>query len=151
MAKARRFKHLFGGAMRQAGIVAAAGLYALDHHVQRLADDHANARRLAEGLVEAGMPGVEQVETNFVLLDAGALGLGADEAVTHARRAASFSPSAPAGTSCVPVTHLDVSADDVEEAVERIPRALTGAAPGTPGRRRADALLRRKTALPPAS
>ena len=78
MAKARRMKHLFGGAMRQAGIVAAAGLYALDHHVERLADDHANARRLAEGLVEAGLPvDLEQVETNFVFLDVGALGLAA--------------------------------------------------------------------------
>ena len=54
MSQARRFKHLFGGAMRQAGIVAAAGIYALDHHVERLADDHANARRLAEGLADAG-------------------------------------------------------------------------------------------------
>src|SRR2546430_16737977 len=49
MAKARRLKHLFGGAMRQAGIVAAAGVYALDHHVALLADDHARARRLGEG------------------------------------------------------------------------------------------------------
>src|SRR5919106_1178490 len=55
MEKARRFKHLFGGAMRQAGIVAAAGVYALDHHVERLAEDHANARRLGEGLAAAGL------------------------------------------------------------------------------------------------
>ena len=76
MAKARRLKHLFGGAMRQAGIVAAAGVYALEHHVDRLADDHANAPRLAEGLAEAGLPvDPDEVETNFVLLDAGALGL----------------------------------------------------------------------------
>ena len=54
MAKARRYKHLFGGAMRQSGIAAAAGVYALDHHVERLADDHANARRLASGLADAG-------------------------------------------------------------------------------------------------
>src|ERR671929_264116 len=65
--KARRGKHLFGGAMRQAGIVAAAGVYALDHHVERIADDHARARRLAEGLVAADVPvELEQVETNFV-------------------------------------------------------------------------------------
>ena len=83
---ARRLKHLFGGAMRQAGIVAAAGLYALDHHVERLADDHANARRLAEGLAEAGMPvDLDRVETNFVLVDVGALGLGADDAVARLR------------------------------------------------------------------
>ena len=56
MAKARRGKHLFGGAMRQAGIVAAAGVYALDHNVERLADDHARARRLAEACHAAGRP-----------------------------------------------------------------------------------------------
>jgi threonine aldolase len=53
--------------MRQAGIVAAAGVYALEHNIERLADDHARARRLAEGLSEAGVPvDLEQVETNFV-------------------------------------------------------------------------------------
>ena len=55
--EAWRYKQMWGGAMRQAGIVAAAGLYALDHHVERLADDHANARTLAEGLAE--IDGVE--------------------------------------------------------------------------------------------
>ena len=80
--KARRFKHLFGGAMRQAGIVAAAGLYALEHHVDRLAEDHENARRLGEGMAEAGLPvDLAQVETNFVLVDVGALGLQAGEAL----------------------------------------------------------------------
>ena len=56
MNRARRFKHLFGGAMRQAGIVAAAGVYALDHNVERLAEDHARAGRLADGLAAAGLP-----------------------------------------------------------------------------------------------
>ena len=71
MAEARRLKHLFGGAMRQAGIVAAAGVYALDHHVERLADDHARARRLADGCAAAGLPvDPAQTETNFVQLDA---------------------------------------------------------------------------------
>ena len=55
--EAWRYKQMWGGAMRQAGIVAAAGLYALDHHVERLADDHENARALAEGLAE--IDGVE--------------------------------------------------------------------------------------------
>ncbi len=74
--RAWREKHLFGGAMRQAGIVAAAGVYALDHHVERLADDHARARRLAEALVEAGVPvDLERVETNFVQIDLEPLGL----------------------------------------------------------------------------
>src|SRR5207247_8566445 len=76
MRRARRLKHQFGGAMRQAGIVAAAGIYALDHNLERLADDHARARRLAEGLQAAGVPvDLEQVETNFVQVDVGALGL----------------------------------------------------------------------------
>ena len=67
--EAWRYKQMWGGAMRQAGIVAAAGLYALDHHVERLADDHANARALAEGLAEiAGVElDPEQVETNIVV------------------------------------------------------------------------------------
>ncbi|MCS7006854.1 MAG: threonine aldolase family protein, partial [Gaiellaceae bacterium] len=65
--RAWREKHLFGGAMRQAGIVAAAGFYALDPHVERLAEDHARARRLAEAWAEAGLPvALERVETNFV-------------------------------------------------------------------------------------
>src|SRR5947199_1873411 len=72
MHEARRGKHFFGGAMRQAGIVAAGALYALDHHVDRIADDHARARRLAEGLAEAGVNvDLEQVETNFVQIDVG--------------------------------------------------------------------------------
>jgi threonine aldolase len=128
MAKARRLKHLFGGAMRQAGIVAAAGLYALDHHVERLADDHANARRLAEGLAEAGLPvDVDQVETNFVLVDVGPLGLGADDAVARLRGEGVLLSFAARKDVLRAVTHLDVSAADVEEAIERIPRALTGA------------------------
>jgi threonine aldolase len=127
MAKARRLKHLFGGAMRQAGMVAAAGLYALDHHLDRLADDHANARRLAEGLVEAGLPvDLEQVETNFVLLDVGAVGLGADDAVARLRRAGVLLSFAAKRDMLRAVTHLGVSTEDVEQAIEDIPRALSG-------------------------
>src|SRR5262249_3549707 len=77
MAKGRRLKHVLGGAMGQAGIVAAAGVYALDNPVALLADDHARARRLAEGWHEAGLAvDVEHVETNFVQLDVEPLGLG---------------------------------------------------------------------------
>ena len=69
--EAWRYKQMWGGAMRQAGIVAAAGLYALDHHVDRLAEDHANARVLADGL--AAIPGVRidaaRVETNIVIFE----------------------------------------------------------------------------------
>ena len=127
MAEARRGKHLFGGAMRQAGIVAAAGLYAFDHHVDRLADDHANARRLAERLAEAGLPvDLEQVETNFVLLDVGRLGLGADEAVSRLRAEGVLLSFAARKDVLRAVAHLDVSPEDVDEAAERIPRALAG-------------------------
>jgi threonine aldolase len=127
MQKARRFKHLFGGAMRQAGIVAAAGLYALDHNVDRLADDHANARRLAEGLAAAGLPvELEQVETNFVLLDVARLGLGADDAVARLRGEGVLLSFGAEREILRAVTHLGISAEDVEQAVELIPRALTG-------------------------
>jgi threonine aldolase len=128
MAKARRMKHLFGGAMRQAGIVAAAGVYALDHHVARLAEDHANARRLAEGLAAAGIPvDLEQVETNFVLLHAGRIGLTGDEAIARLRAEGVLLSFAAGRDVLRAVTHLDVSAQDIEEAIERAPRALTGA------------------------
>jgi threonine aldolase len=126
MTKGRRLKHLFGGAMRQAGIVAAAGLYALDHNVERLAADHSNARRLAEGLAEAGMPvDLDQVETNFVLLDVSELGLVGDEAIGRLRAEGVLLSFAVRRNVLRAVTHLGVSADDVEEAVERIPRGLT--------------------------
>src|ERR687884_1718808 len=82
MVRARRLKHLFGGAMRQAGIVAAAGVYALEHHVERLAEDHARARRLAEGLTAAGIAiDLDAVETNFIQIDVGPLGLTKAEAL----------------------------------------------------------------------
>jgi threonine aldolase len=66
----RRNRKLFGGGMRQAGIIAAGALHALRHHVERLADDHRNARRLAEGLAGAGRISIdpEAVETNIVLV-----------------------------------------------------------------------------------
>ncbi len=125
--KARRLKHMFGGAMRQAGVVAAAGLYALDHHVERLAEDHANARRLAEGLAEAGLPvDLGEVETNFVLLDAGRLGLTGDEVLAQLRAERVLFSFSVGKDILRAVTHLDVSADDVEAAVEGATRALAG-------------------------
>jgi threonine aldolase len=121
----RRGKHLFGGAMRQAGIVAAAGIYALDNHVERIADDHARARRLAEGLVAAGLPvDPEQVETNFVLLDLAPLGLTRPDARARLDAAGVPLSSTVHPTMLRAVTHLDVSDDDVDRAIELIPRAL---------------------------
>jgi threonine aldolase len=125
MRNGRRFKHQFGGAMRQAGIVAAAGVYALDHNVERLADDHARARRLAEGLHAVGVSvDLEQVETNFVQVDVGALGLDTRDALARlAEEGVGLSATA---HPCVlrAVTHLDIGDADVERAIERIPRAL---------------------------
>ena len=85
MRRAFRYKFLFGGALRQAGIVAAAMLHALDHHVERLADDHARAPRLAEALAAAGLPA--EAETNFVSIDLEPLGLTAAEACSRAGQA----------------------------------------------------------------
>ncbi len=128
--RAWREKHLFGGAMRQAGIVAAAGVYALDHHLERLADDHARARALAEALQAAGLPvDLEQVETNFVQVDLAPLGLGRDEALTRLRDAGVGLSSTIHPLVLRAVTHLGISDDDVERAAELIPRALGSALP----------------------
>jgi threonine aldolase len=130
MSKARVEKHRFGGAMRQAGIVAAAGLYALEHNVARLADDHARARRLAEGWNERGVPvDLDLVETNFVQVDAGALGLSSSEALSRlAQDGVGLSATVKPGILRA-VTHLDIADDDVERALELVPRALGVLAP----------------------
>jgi threonine aldolase len=125
MAKARRLKHQFGGAMRQAGIVAAAGIYALDHNVDRLADDHARARRLGEGLHVAGVPvDLEQVETNFVQIDVGALGLDTTDALARLADAGVGLSATPHPGVLRALTHLDVDDEDIERALELIPKAL---------------------------
>jgi threonine aldolase len=125
MVKARRLKHLFGGAMRQAGIVAAAGIYALDHHVDRLADDHARARRLAEGWHAAGLPvDPARVETNFVQLDVEPLGLAKQEVLQALRDVGVGLSGTVHPTRLRAVTHLDVSDEDIDAAVERAPQAL---------------------------
>jgi threonine aldolase len=125
MARARRLKHLFGGAMRQAGIVAAAGVYALEHNVDRLAEDHARARRLGEGLHDAGVPvELEQVETNFVQVDVGPLGLGAEAALERLAQQGVGLSMTVHRTKLRAVTHLDVDDEDIDRAIELIPRAL---------------------------
>jgi threonine aldolase len=125
MVEARRLKHLFGGAMRQAGIVAAAGVYALEHNVDRLAEDHARARRLAERLLEAGVPiELDQVETNFVQIDVGPLELTQREALARLHADGVGLSGTVHPTVLRAVTHLDVSDEDIERAVELIPRSL---------------------------
>jgi threonine aldolase len=125
-----REKHLFGGAMRQAGIVAAAGVHALDHHVDRLAEDHARARTLAERLDAAGVPvDLDRVETNFVQIDVAPLGLARAEALARLRDTGVGLSATIDATVMRAVTHLGISDDDVDRASELIPLALGVAAP----------------------
>ena len=120
-----REKHLFGGAMRQAGIVAAAGVYALDHHVERLADDNARARALAEALAVAGVPvDLDQVETNFVQIDVAPLGLERGDALVRLRDTGVGLSATIHPTVIRAVTHLEITDDDVGRAAELIPGAL---------------------------
>ena len=122
MARARRGKHFFGGAMRQAGIVAAAALYALDNHVDRIADDHARARRLGEGLARAGVTvELEQVETNFVQIN---VGPDRPAAIDRLRDHGVLVSTTVHPTVVRAVTHLDITDEDIEVAVEAIPAAL---------------------------
>jgi threonine aldolase len=126
--RAWREKHLFGGAMRQAGIVAAAGVYALDHHVERLADDHARARRLARAWAEAGLPvDLERVETNFVQVDLAPLGLARAEALARLAEAGVGLSATIHPTVIRAVTHLQIVDEDVERAAELVPSALAAA------------------------
>jgi threonine aldolase len=127
MHRARIEKHRFGGAMRQAGIVAAAGLYALDHNVDRLAEDHARARRLAEAWAEAGLPvDLELVETNFVQVDVAALGLTEAQALARIQAEGVLLSQTRPGVLRA-VTSLEVDDDDVEAAAAAVPRALGAA------------------------
>jgi threonine aldolase len=123
MERARLNKHLFGGAMRQAGIVAAAGLYALRHNIERLGEDHARAQQLATGLDQAGVPvRVDRVETNFVQV-----GVGADPQAAHRRLAEHgvlLSETLEPGVFRA-VTHLDIGDEEIAEAIKRIPAALS--------------------------
>jgi threonine aldolase len=124
--EAWRYKQRFGGAMRQAGIIAAAGVYALRHHVDRLAEDHERARQLAHGLAE--LRGIamdpERVETNIVIFDVSGTGLSGDDfaARTLTSHGVRFSVLGP--TMVRAVTHLDIPPDGVSLALEAARAAL---------------------------
>jgi threonine aldolase len=122
--EAWRVKQQIGGAMRQAGIVAAACLYALDHHVERLAEDHENARRLAEGLAEIGA-GVDPatVETNIVWFDAPG-GMSAADLST-ALREQGVLIGAYGQHRMRAVTHLDVTLADIDSALRTSARIFS--------------------------
>jgi threonine aldolase len=126
--RARRLRKLLGGGMRQAGILAAAARYALSHHVERLAEDHARARRLAAGLRDLGLAVEGEPETNMVMFRVEDT-LGFLRAIQE--RGLLINPMAPGRFRAV--THLDVGAEDVEEALARLRRTL--AAPGAPSGR----------------
>lgn len=108
--KARRLRKMVGGGMRQAGVLAAAGLYALDHQVERLAEDHANAQHLAQSLKALGYE-VEPVQTNMVYVQMGA---GAEALKAFAAARGLKLSAAPRLRM---VTHLDVSREQIEQVV----------------------------------
>jgi threonine aldolase len=123
--EAWRVKQQIGGAMRQAGIIASACLYALDHHIERLADDHANGRYLADGL--ADIPGIEldpaTVETNIVWFDMRGR-MSADElSATLKEQGVLIGAYGP--TRMRAVTHLDVDRDGIEAALQALRRILS--------------------------
>ena len=117
--EAWRWKHQFGGAMRQAGIIAAGAVYALNHHVERLAEDNENARILARGLAEIQGIDVEPVETNLIFFDVSGMGVTA-EAFDALLRKKGLRISVLGRTRARAVTHLDVSRNQVKEAIEII-------------------------------
>jgi threonine aldolase len=123
--KARRFRRMYGGGMRQAGILAAAGIYALEHNIDRLKEDHTNAKRLARKLeplptVSIHLP---SVETNIVIFDVINHRL-APPAIVAALKQEGVLINAIGGTSFRAVTHLDISAKQIEEAAEIFARVL---------------------------
>jgi threonine aldolase len=126
--EAWRWKQRLGGAMRQAGVCAAACLYALDHNIERLAEDHANAKALARGLAQ--IPGfrVEQPDTNLVFFDPSGAGIAAADLVGRLRmQGVQLSMLGGRVRAC---THLDVTAAMIEEALALVRAALQQEGPG---------------------
>jgi threonine aldolase len=124
--EARRWRQVAGGGMRQGGVVAAAGIVALDTMVERLAEDHANARRLAFLLAEAGLvldPPLEEVETNILFAEVPAALMEAGHFVDRLW-AEGVVVNPPRNRRIRLITHLDVSADDVEVAGAAVRRVL---------------------------
>jgi len=130
IAAARRARKALGGGMRQAGILAAAGLYALDHHLDRLAEDHVHARLLAAGLSEIGGLSVSPPETNIVIFE---IERGPDAAALCRGLATRGVLASPAGAGTSPrrvrmVTHLGISCPDIERTLDLVARELGAAA-----------------------
>jgi len=126
--QARRFRRMYGGGMRQAGILAAAGIYALEHNITRLKEDHEHARRLA--LVLQKIPtvsiDVHSVETNILVFDVRLQSLGRSAAdIIAALKQAGVLINALGETTFRAVTHLDVSAQDIDEAGQVFAQVLS--------------------------
>ena len=117
--RARRLRKMLGGGMRQAGILAAAGLHALENHVDRLAEDHANAKRLAEGLAEAGplKVDVDDIDTNMLFIEPKAEDV---EPLRAFLKEQGIVLGAPRPAKIRVVTHLDISAEDVDRIVDAV-------------------------------
>jgi threonine aldolase len=134
IARARRTRKQWGGGMRQVGILAAACLHALDHHIERLADDHRRARRLAAGLREAAGVHVEEPETNIVMVDLQHEGLERDALLAALEeRGVRMGPSGPRRIRAI--THLDVDDAGIERAIEVFQALAAGTTAAAPGAR----------------
>ncbi|MDP6829762.1 MAG: threonine aldolase family protein [Alphaproteobacteria bacterium] len=124
--QAWRFKQQMGGAMRQAGIIAAAGVYALEHHVERLAEDHENARTFSRAIAQ--IPGIKMIfdrcETNLVFFDVSETGMDAatvaENLLAHDVRIGAMGPYRMRA-----VTHLDIAAGQLEEAAEALRKVVS--------------------------
>jgi threonine aldolase len=110
---------MFGGGMRQVGIIASAGIYALDHHLERLKEDHQNAKRLGVGLKEFKGVSIDprHVETNIVIFDVANTRIAAVE-VAEAMKKEGVLIHAFSKTQIRLVTHLDVTTEDIEKALK---------------------------------
>lgn len=124
---AHRYRKMLGGGMRQAGIVAAAGVHALTHHVSRLAEDHANARRLAEGLAATGVIDIDLASVQTNIVRGRVVGLDVKDLVARCRADGVLFQSLAKGAVRL-VTHLDVTSEDVERTIDVVSRSATSTA-----------------------
>ncbi len=123
--RVHRFRKMFGGGMRQVGIIAAAGIYALDHNLDRLREDHQNAKRLAVGLKEFKGVSIDpkHVETNIVIFDVANTGMTATQ-VSEAMKNEGVLIHAFGKTQVRLVTHLDINAEEIEKALKAFKKVL---------------------------
>ena len=123
---AHKWRKMVGGGMRQAGVLAAAGLVALDNMVERLADDHSNAKRLAEGL--ANIQGISvdptSIQTNIVIFEISESAGNANDVINELANEGVL-VTYPGQQSLRMVTHRHISASDIDEALSRVAKVMT--------------------------